>query len=155
MCTSTHTRRQNHSPTGEIVRPRNFPESGFELAQASVTESTVQDAASEPTKLEGPVNAVGTACSRPSRARRGSVGRSTIAPNCTWPATFDPADVFDALSELLESTRWPAWHADAVCRGQADLFFPARGQATEPAKAICAGCPARERRRLRRRPVAA
>jgi WhiB family transcriptional regulator, redox-sensing transcriptional regulator len=67
-----------------------------------------------------------------------------IAPNCTWPATMDPADVFDALSELLEATRRPAWHADAACRGQADLFFPVRGAPTEPAKAICARCPSRE-----------
>ena len=67
-----------------------------------------------------------------------------IAPNCTWPATLDPADVFDALSELCELTRRPAWHRDAACRGYADLFFPTRGQAIEPAKAICARCLVRD-----------
>jgi len=59
-------------------------------------------------------------------------------------ATLDPADVFDALSELCELTRRPAWHRDAACRGHTDLFFPIRGQATEPAKAICATCLVRD-----------
>src|SRR5258708_5738734 len=67
-----------------------------------------------------------------------------IVPNCTWPATLDPADVFDALSELCELTRRPAWHRDAACRGHTDLFFPIRGQAIEPAKAICTRCLVRD-----------
>jgi WhiB family transcriptional regulator, redox-sensing transcriptional regulator len=34
------------------------------------------------------------------------------------------------------------WKLDAACRGtDPDLFFPERGEATWPAKAICADCP--------------
>lgn len=38
----------------------------------------------------------------------------------------------------------PAWMADALCREPdhaAVNFFPTRGEATEPAKAVCARCP--------------
>ena len=35
----------------------------------------------------------------------------------------------------------PPWHADAACREHPELtWFPDRGQPTEPAKAVCAGC---------------
>lgn len=34
-----------------------------------------------------------------------------------------------------------AWMDDAACKGMTDLFFPARGESTEPAKQICAACP--------------
>lgn len=35
----------------------------------------------------------------------------------------------------------PEWHAKAACRGMGpDLFYPGRGEATEPAKRICASC---------------
>ena len=34
------------------------------------------------------------------------------------------------------------WRADAACAGQGtDLWFPERGAPSEPAKAVCAGCP--------------
>lgn len=37
--------------------------------------------------------------------------------------------------------RRPAWWADAACRDRPDInWFPERGEAAEPAKAICAGC---------------
>lgn len=37
--------------------------------------------------------------------------------------------------------RRPAWHARAVCRGVgAAVFFPERGQRSDTAKQICAGC---------------
>ena len=35
----------------------------------------------------------------------------------------------------------PAWQTHAACRGMGvDLFFPALGESTEPARAICARC---------------
>lgn len=44
------------------------------------------------------------------------------------------------LVELLRSTR-PAWHADAACREHPEIdFFPARGQDTTAATAVCTGC---------------
>lgn len=50
---------------------------------------------------------------------------------------------------LVDIEQWlarPAWMARAACRGMAardDVFFPPRGEATGPAKAICRGCPVR------------
>lgn len=39
----------------------------------------------------------------------------------------------------------PAWWAEAACRARPDVdFFPEQGQSAAPAKAVCAGCPARE-----------
>jgi WhiB family redox-sensing transcriptional regulator len=44
---------------------------------------------------------------------------------------------------------WPVtsagpWTRDANCRGKdPDLFFPTRGERTQPAKDICASCPVR------------
>jgi WhiB family redox-sensing transcriptional regulator len=36
------------------------------------------------------------------------------------------------------------WLARAACRGMdPELFFPDRGESTEPAKAVCAACPVR------------
>lgn len=43
--------------------------------------------------------------------------------------------------------RWspPAWHELAACRSHPEVtFFPATGQPTAPAKALCAGCPVRQ-----------
>lgn len=46
-----------------------------------------------------------------------------------------------------ESWSWltaPAWWDDAACRGVGpSLFFPFRGEPTEEAKKVCAGCAAR------------
>ena len=40
----------------------------------------------------------------------------------------------------------PDWHDDAACRNyDGALWFPTRGQSSEPAKKICAGCPVREK----------
>lgn len=37
------------------------------------------------------------------------------------------------------------WQELGKCRGlDPDLFFPGRGEVTEDAKAVCAGCPVRE-----------
>ena len=39
----------------------------------------------------------------------------------------------------------PSWWADAACRAHPEVnFFPAKGEATAPAKAVCAECPSRE-----------
>lgn len=59
-------------------------------------------------------------------------------PDEPWTTT-DPAE---ALLALLEAYERPAWHAEAACRGMGpDLFFPARGQSTAEAKALCHRCP--------------
>ena len=35
-----------------------------------------------------------------------------------------------------------AWQLDAACRNvDPDLFFPERGEPSDPAKAVCMGCP--------------
>lgn len=37
-----------------------------------------------------------------------------------------------------------AWVADAACNGRDDIdWYPSRGAATAPAKAVCADCPVR------------
>ena len=38
------------------------------------------------------------------------------------------------------------WQDDAACYGIADrsIFFPGRGESSDPAKKVCAGCPVRE-----------
>ncbi len=57
----------------------------------------------------------------------------------------DPADLFDALAELLEVLQRPAWHAKAVCTGQGpEKWFPERGASTADALAACDGCPVRQ-----------
>jgi len=54
----------------------------------------------------------------------------------------DPADVLEAVAELLER---PAWHRRAACRGRGSkLWFPARGADLTPARNICAGCAVRD-----------
>ncbi|MDP9334657.1 MAG: WhiB family transcriptional regulator [Actinomycetota bacterium] len=48
----------------------------------------------------------------------------------------------DAWADFLDGMR-PAWHRDAACRehvAEANLWFPERGEPSEPAKRICAGC---------------
>jgi Transcription factor WhiB len=52
----------------------------------------------------------------------------------------DPAELVEALSELLGERPW--WHERAACRGQgASRWWPGRGKSLAPLKAICAGCP--------------
>ena len=34
-----------------------------------------------------------------------------------------------------------SWAADAACKGRQELMFPERGDSTEPARALCQGCP--------------
>jgi WhiB family redox-sensing transcriptional regulator len=48
----------------------------------------------------------------------------------------------DALFALIESGDDRSWRERAACTGiDPDLFFPERGDRTEPAKAVCATCP--------------
>lgn len=57
----------------------------------------------------------------------------------------DPGDLIDLASTLEELAVRPAWHAAAACRGQGpEPWFPTRGESTDPAKAVCAGCPVRD-----------
>lgn len=53
----------------------------------------------------------------------------------------DPASMVDALGELLAVSIRPPWMRDAKCRGRSELFFLERGESSEPAKALCSGCP--------------
>lgn len=54
----------------------------------------------------------------------------------------DPAELVDALAELLELIRRPPWVEHAACRGRGTAeWFPNRGESIAPAAAICAGCP--------------
>lgn len=50
--------------------------------------------------------------------------------------------IVDASSWQLEPI---PWSDQAACRGvpDPDLFFPAKGESTAEAKAVCAGCPVR------------
>lgn len=48
-------------------------------------------------------------------------------------------------SPVRERPAGSEWLEHAACAGMApDLFFPARGESSKEAKAICAGCPVRE-----------
>lgn len=59
-----------------------------------------------------------------------------------WLMTPYATGVATTLEDLLQR---PAWQADAACRGMGpDIFFPARGESTAAAKAVCSGCPVRE-----------
>jgi WhiB family transcriptional regulator, redox-sensing transcriptional regulator len=50
----------------------------------------------------------------------------------------------DLPERLADLYRWPSWWTEAACVDQSrHLFFPERGEPTAPAKAVCAGCPAR------------
>lgn len=56
----------------------------------------------------------------------------------------DPGAVYDALDDLLELVRRPAWHSDAACRDHPDLsWFPHRGEPIVAQRAICEACPVR------------
>jgi WhiB family redox-sensing transcriptional regulator len=47
---------------------------------------------------------------------------------------YDPVELTDLVSR-------PAWMRDALCREYSEVnFFPERGEATGPAKAVCARC---------------
>lgn len=47
----------------------------------------------------------------------------------------------DAVLDRIRRAR-PAWHDEAACQGtETALYFPARGQSTTTARAICARCP--------------
>jgi WhiB family redox-sensing transcriptional regulator len=45
------------------------------------------------------------------------------------------------LPSLVSLIGRPEWHQRAACKGQTDVFFPARGENTEPAKQLCRTCP--------------
>lgn len=56
----------------------------------------------------------------------------------------DNARLAERLTAAIASTR-ADWHRQANCRGcDPDMFFLPKGQPTEAAKAVCAGCVVRE-----------
>jgi WhiB family redox-sensing transcriptional regulator len=58
-----------------------------------------------------------------------------------WLMTPEAPGVDELLAEICNR---PAWHRRAACRGQGtEAFFPARGEKTDAAKAICGGCEVR------------
>ncbi len=60
----------------------------------------------------------------------------------------DPAEIVDAVDNAaaefarrITASR-PRWMRHAACRGvNQTVFFPSRGEPTEPARAICSTCP--------------
>lgn len=59
-------------------------------------------------------------------------------------AELTPADRTAAgptwFARMVAQAR-PAWHADGACHEHPDVtWFPARGESTEPAKAVCRDC---------------
>lgn len=71
----------------------------------------------------------------------GTILKLVALADCSLP-NIDPESIFVALDELLEAARRPAWHARAACRGVGTaVFFTARGESVEPAKAYCDRCP--------------
>lgn len=59
----------------------------------------------------------------------------------TWLMSPDAPDL-PTLADLLQR---PAWMRDGSCLDEpSGVFFPRRGESTEPARAICGGCPVRE-----------
>ena len=56
---------------------------------------------------------------------------------------MQPVDV-DLLDDVKVLPARPAWWDNAACRDRPEVnFFPSRGESAAPAKAVCAGCPAR------------
>jgi WhiB family redox-sensing transcriptional regulator len=60
-----------------------------------------------------------------------------------WERSTSAAAIGQLLDDLV--TRRPAWMHDAACaEHDPALFHPAKGEPTEPAKAICRGCLVRD-----------
>ena len=60
------------------------------------------------------------------------------------PAALTDGQVADEPIDVLAAivAEQPAWMADAACRGHdVEKWFPARGESTAEAKAICGACP--------------
>ena len=54
-----------------------------------------------------------------------------------------PTSRYPRVADLIPAR--PGWMARAACRGMAPgIFFPSRGEATDEAREVCAGCPVGE-----------
>jgi WhiB family redox-sensing transcriptional regulator len=54
---------------------------------------------------------------------------------------MNPDDGYVPPPRIRERPQAGEWLTAAACRGMdPELFFPDRGEPTEPAKAVCAGC---------------
>jgi WhiB family transcriptional regulator, redox-sensing transcriptional regulator len=66
-------------------------------------------------------------------------GRAVTLSHAELEYLMAPGDV-PSLADLVPAR--PPWMARAACRGVASAtFFPSRGEATDEARAYCAGCP--------------
>ena len=55
---------------------------------------------------------------------------------------FDDDEAGSFLRALVDAQ--PAWRREALCRDMGTaIFFPARGQSSKPALAVCGPCPVR------------
>jgi WhiB family redox-sensing transcriptional regulator len=83
-------------------------------------------------------NGVTTLSIRPIRTPQPYRLRSVNEREVQWCLMTPGTTVDDLLDELVNR---PGWHRRAACRGMGtDDFFPARGEKTDAAKAVCAGC---------------
>ncbi|MGH9209874.1 MAG: WhiB family transcriptional regulator [Acidimicrobiales bacterium] len=81
---------------------------------------------------------------QPGATNRPARSAPTPDPGPPAQATTTPAPPAPASPAPATSGVAGGWVAHAACRGtDTELFYPTRGEATEPAKKVCAGCPAR------------
>jgi len=72
--------------------------------------------------------------------RRSGDARTDLLGQCAArPLNDSDQRLAEAIADAQHHR--PRWQRDAACRGAAvDLYFPARGEPTEPARTICSTC---------------
>lgn len=85
----------------------------------------------------------------PTNSREVIVTNNTPLVTAWLLGGTQPEAVLSAADELLAvALRRPSWHHQGACRGPENRgveWFPQRGEDPEPARAVCSGCPVRER----------